>query len=261
MLSAIVLVEWDPQSETTPETTLPDGHELDPMAVLREVEADINGDDDIMNPLSILNFKEVVDQSPLISLPQAIADQWVRPDLGRAIVVARLADQGMYYHRQVIQRFRDRLAVIESRHSGVKLSVRLCRGCLTKSIHHDQRFSEVTGDCCCRDYCGSDCYVPFGQNGPCQFATELFAASIHGDLPGLDRRTIATDECIMFTVSLGIAVDDTIHFLVRFRRELAEGQNVDDAIRNSITSVGAALVVSTGVDSRIFGWCDQRDAP
>jgi len=50
---------------------------------------------------------------------------------------------------------------------------------------------------------------------------------------------------LLFTVSLGIAVDDTIHFLVRFRRELAEGQNVDDAIRNSITSVGAALVVST----------------
>ena len=50
---------------------------------------------------------------------------------------------------------------------------------------------------------------------------------------------------LLFSVSLGIAVDDTIHFLVRFRRERQLGRSVDDAIRHSIVSVGAALIVST----------------
>ena len=246
MLSAIVLVEWDPQSETTPETTLPDGRELDPMAVLREVEADINGDDDIMNPLSILNFKEVVDQSPLISLPQAIADQWVRPDLGRAIVVARLADQGMYYHRQVIQRFRDRLAVIESRHSGVKLSVS------GSAVVASRNLSTMINDLV-KSLVIATAVIIVVLTAMFRSVKMGLVSLLPNCLPLLFTATylvwtgepLRLTSVLLFTVSLGIAVDDTIHFLVRFRRELAEGQNVDDAIRNSITSVGAALVVST----------------
>lgn len=50
-----------------------------------------------------------------------------------------------------------------------------------------------------------------------------------------------------FTVCLGIAVDDTIHFLTRYleERELTESQ--DEAIRKAFTGVGTALIMTTTV--------------
>lgn len=48
-----------------------------------------------------------------------------------------------------------------------------------------------------------------------------------------------------FTVCLGIAVDDTIHFLSRFQAEFEATGDVDEAIRRSFLSVGAALITTT----------------
>ena len=50
---------------------------------------------------------------------------------------------------------------------------------------------------------------------------------------------------LVFTVCLGVAVDDTIHFVSRFRRELAAGQDVEAALKCTFTAVGAALLTST----------------
>ena len=50
-----------------------------------------------------------------------------------------------------------------------------------------------------------------------------------------------------FTVCLGIAVDDTIHFLTRFREEQERGGSRDAAIRRAFVGVGTALVMTTVV--------------
>ncbi|MCA9126014.1 MAG: MMPL family transporter [Planctomycetales bacterium] len=48
-----------------------------------------------------------------------------------------------------------------------------------------------------------------------------------------------------FTICLGIAVDDTIHFLTRYREELTRTQNKDIAIERAFTGVGTALIMTT----------------
>ena len=50
---------------------------------------------------------------------------------------------------------------------------------------------------------------------------------------------------ITFSICLGIAVDDTIHFISRFEHELLEGKDVIEAIQQSVAKVGAALLVTT----------------
>ncbi|MEO8268091.1 MAG: efflux RND transporter permease subunit [Aureliella sp.] len=50
-----------------------------------------------------------------------------------------------------------------------------------------------------------------------------------------------------FTVCLGIAVDDTIHFLTRFREERLHCDSDDEAIRRAFTGVGTALIMTTAV--------------
>ena len=50
---------------------------------------------------------------------------------------------------------------------------------------------------------------------------------------------------IVFTVAFGIAVDDSIHFLSRYKLERNKGFNVDDAIRNTFAETGRAIVITT----------------
>ncbi len=49
---------------------------------------------------------------------------------------------------------------------------------------------------------------------------------------------------IVFAVSLGIAVDGTIHFLARFREEIQAGDSVAEAIYRSYISTGRAIVLT-----------------
>ncbi len=48
-----------------------------------------------------------------------------------------------------------------------------------------------------------------------------------------------------FTVCLGIAVDDTIHFLTRYQEELTRTDDHQLAIRKAFIGVGTALVMTT----------------
>ena len=50
-----------------------------------------------------------------------------------------------------------------------------------------------------------------------------------------------------FTVCLGIAVDDTIHFLTRYRDESSRSDDPKIAIRKAFIGVGTALIMTTVV--------------
>jgi len=50
---------------------------------------------------------------------------------------------------------------------------------------------------------------------------------------------------LAFNICLGIAVDDTVHFLSRFRRELAASGDRHVAVRKSFNAVGPVMVTQT----------------
>lgn len=56
---------------------------------------------------------------------------------------------------------------------------------------------------------------------------------------------LQTSNIVSFTVAVGLAVDDTIHFLVRYRAERAQGHGADEAIRRTILGAGDAIVFTS----------------
>ena len=50
---------------------------------------------------------------------------------------------------------------------------------------------------------------------------------------------------IVFTIAFGIAVDDTIHFLSRYRQEMAQGRSNLFSLRRTFISTGKAIVITT----------------
>jgi hypothetical protein len=50
---------------------------------------------------------------------------------------------------------------------------------------------------------------------------------------------------IIFTIAFGIAVDDTIHLLSRYKLELRKGESRENALRNAFIHTGKALIITT----------------
>jgi predicted RND superfamily exporter protein len=60
---------------------------------------------------------------------------------------------------------------------------------------------------------------------------------------GLMGADLQTSNIVSFTVAVGLAVDDTIHFLVRYRQESASG--APDPIRRTFLGAGHAIVLTS----------------
>jgi predicted RND superfamily exporter protein len=66
---------------------------------------------------------------------------------------------------------------------------------------------------------------------------------------------------IVFSICLGIAVDDTIHFINRFQRELSFGGLVDGAIMRTYRAVGSAMLMTSLVLTVGFGSLQISEMP
>lgn len=91
----------------------------------------------------------------------------------------------------------------------------------------------------------------------------LFPLAATGALLYLSGQYLELPTVCMFTICVGIAVDDTIHFLTRFQEELAEGGERKAIILRASTSVGSAMLMTTivlvaGMLTAAFG--DAQDA-
>ncbi|GAA0875152.1 MMPL family transporter [Wandonia haliotis] len=76
----------------------------------------------------------------------------------------------------------------------------------------------------------------------------LFIGGIMGFL-GVDLKITTA---IVFTIAFGIAVDDTIHFLSKFKLELNKGKKTLEALRVTYVSTGKAIILTTLILSSGF---------
>ncbi len=59
--------------------------------------------------------------------------------------------------------------------------------------------------------------------------------------------SIRPPTAMTFSVALGIAVDDSLHFLLRYLKELNKGRNKKEAIKSTILHTGSALMITTTI--------------
>ena len=62
---------------------------------------------------------------------------------------------------------------------------------------------------------------------------------------GLRGYDLNVGNAIVFAISLGVAVDDTIHFFVRFKEEIAKDGDVRAAVRRTMDGAGRAIVLTS----------------
>lgn len=75
----------------------------------------------------------------------------------------------------------------------------------------------------------------------------VFPLAVTGTYLVLTGQSLEVVSVCAFTICLGIAVDDTIHFLTRYLEELPRCATEEDAIRKAFTGVGTSLIMTTMV--------------
>lgn len=75
----------------------------------------------------------------------------------------------------------------------------------------------------------------------------IFPLTVAGAYLAITGQALEVVTVCAFTVCLGIAVDDTIHFLTRFYDERENGGTEEEIIRRAFIGVGTALIITTVV--------------
>ena len=66
-----------------------------------------------------------------------------------------------------------------------------------------------------------------------------------GGVMGLFGITLTASTTLVFVIAFGVAVDDTIHFLTRYRLECGRGHDRDTAIRLTLLGTGKAMIITS----------------
>lgn len=229
--------------------------------VVEEVDRTVLQEHRIGRPLSIVTLRRALTEAPqqspfdfLALLPSAIRDAIIRPDLKRTVVSFRLQDLGVAELKPILAELKSQFAEIESRYPGFRLRLTgdsVLRGEKIALVIEDLMYSLV----------GAAVIIfvlmaVFFRNatwGWISIIPNLFPIGMSALALILMGRQLDVSAACALTVCLGIAVDDTIHYLNRYRQELILYPDRRVAHRRTLGAVGPSLVLTTVIMVVGFG--------
>ncbi len=249
VLPSYVLVEWDGALGVD-----------DPqvMGAVGAVSAAVEALGAVGRPLSYLDLVDAVPNgrnrpsAALALFPDALKRPLLRADLSQALVVAPMPDEGsdvllpLFAELDAeLDRLADEFPSASFRLTGTDYVARKNVNRMIDDLARSLGFAVL---------------VIFGvialefrslRIGLISLLPNLFPLALVGGTLELIGQPLQMASAVLFTVLLGLAVDDTIHFLSRLRRErraaLAAGRDPDDRLpmERTFLAVGRAIVVTT----------------
>jgi len=226
------------------------GHPLS----IRRVVAALAGGDSQRNQMSLAAL-----------LPASLRRNYFDPDQRRATVSFRVQDLGIARYSPVFERVRQDLDRLEGEHPGFRAEL------TGSAVWRWENLYRIVVDLLLS--LGTAIVIIFVVLGVVfrslvigliSVVPNLFPLAVAGVYLVIAGQSLEIVTVCAFTVCLGIAVDDSIHFLTRYRerlKELGPGRQ-DQAIREAFTSVGTALIITTlvlvGGFSSVF-FSDSRE--
>lgn len=239
--------------------------------VVRQVDEMLTAEKLIGHPLSIRNL---IDAQPgsgppqermslLDLLPPPLKRAFYSPEKRLAFVTFRVRNLGIRAYGEIFQRFETRLEQIASEHPGFELEL------TGNAVRRWRNLYQIVVDLAAS--LGTAAIIIWlvltlvfrsFRLGLISIIPNLFPLALTGTYLALSGYNLEVVMVCNFTVCLGIAVDDTIHFMVRYIDERGTTDRNDLAIARAFTGVGTALIMTTLVLVAGFGivtFSDSRD--
>ncbi len=241
-MSVFVLVEWDERlSLESPEVLRA---LVDAQSRLREIP-------EVHYPLSLVDLLSTLPsggdlQAKLRLLPLVPADvsrRFVRADNRRAMISLRLDDRGTAAHQSTFAALETALAALQQQHPGVELKLTGTAVVASRNILLMIRdLVESLAMASVIIFVSMAILFRSLRLGLIAILPNTFPLAVAGTVLWATGNYLQLTSVLVFSVSLGIAVDDTIHFVNRFQREMEVDGNVRASIERAFAAVGAALI-------------------
>jgi len=241
------------------------------IGAVADIEEVLRREELIGNPISIRSVLTLFpgDDADIASrlefielLPDNIRDVFHNAERRRGLVTMRIQDLGLAIYEPIFARIDQALKQLEEKHPGFVFELTgspVNRGRTLYRIVIDLAVSLGTASLIIL-LIMTLAYRSL-RLGLITVVPNLFPLAATGSLLVLIGRPLDIASVCAFTVCLGIAVDDTIHFLSRYRQLQAEGQDTIAAIRSGFFQVGAALIMTTIIMVVGFGAVLSSDLP
>ena len=254
-----------------------DSESRDVLDVIQHVDDLLRSEPLIGHPLSIRNLIDALPgdgqaadrMSMLELLPPPLKRAFYTPEYRTAQISFRVQDIGIAKYGPVFERVEAGLASIETDHP--KFALELSGSAVWRWRNLYQIVTDLAASL------GTASLVIFAVLtlvyrsiciGLISIIPNLFPLAVSAAFLVISGQSLEIVSVCAFTICLGIAVDDTIHFLTRFEEERRQTSDQREAIRRAFTGVGTALIMTTVVlvagfctvlfsdsrDHRIFAW-------
>jgi len=224
--------------------------------VISEVHEILLGEEMIGNPISLENLVQALPGQGLLQdrmsmvelLPPPLKRAYYAPESRFSRVGFRIQDLGIASYGPVFERIENRLRAIESEHPNFRIQI------AGNAIWRWQNLYQIVVDLAFS--LGTASLIIFGvltivyrsiRLGLISVIPNLFPLASTGFLLWAVGQNLEIVSVCAFTVCLGIAVDDTIHFLTRYREEQKHSDDPYEVIRKAFIGVGTALIMTTVV--------------
>lgn len=223
--------------------------------VLRECEELIEHQPELGTPLSVrtaltvFTVSDPQERSVLASrLPDHLEGRFYRPDLRRALVATRMQDLGIARFNPMFEQMQSELRRIESNHDG--FSIEFVSDVIVEGRVVSQMINELLQSLMMAALIiFATLAVAFRslRIGLISIIPNIMPLAASGAICMILGDSIGIAGACSFAICLGIAVDDTIHYLTHFQQERRRGHSALIANQRTFVSVGSALMLTTVV--------------
>jgi predicted RND superfamily exporter protein len=241
------------------------------VSALKDVHTIFNDDSFTSHPISALNLVQSLGIQPkdrdasfaLLSVfPKDLVNRFIHFNHGCAVVNARCPTLGGSASVSAFSRIEQSLVELSHKYDGLRFRLTGVPLVISRSLHR------INTDLA--KSLGLAAIVIFGiitlefrsfRYGVICLIPNIFPLAVISAFLFFSGRSLQTVSVLAFTICLGIAVDDTIHFITRFRTELRECGDAYVANKRSFAAVGKALVITTIIFLCCFGSCATSTIP
>ncbi|MCB1206148.1 MAG: MMPL family transporter [Verrucomicrobiae bacterium] len=240
-----VVISWDP------DTTVEDSRILD---LLEAVHQQVEDPERTGRPFSIWSlWKDASDTKPTVNLedldsifPGTTTRGLLDRKRGVALLRVPLRDLGARKLAPFLTELEGRLADVEQQHPGFGIRY---EGMTAASIlDSEPMIRELTTSLFTAGlviFLLVAISVRSWSLGFASIPPNVLPMVMAGTWLYLGGEEVRYASALCFTICLGVAVDDTIHFLFRYRKNRMRGLGREAAIRETIVTVGSALVTTS----------------
>lgn len=203
------------------------------------------------DPISILSIWRALpnEARPMLwrfLTPPSLSERLWHEPTRELLITARIRDVGVRRNRASFTELETRLDVIRNEHPAATIQLTGTTVLASRSVH--RMISDLAISL---SMASVVIFITLSfafrslRFGLISILPNIFPLALTAGLLAITGQPLQITSVIVFSICLGIAVDDTIHVLARYRREQRHGHEGDDAIGRTFTAVGSALLTTT----------------